>query len=135
MPTNFKSPYDTAFSTAIKKGTPCSIAVNDTANRRNMTPTTVFNSLFKAGLCFRQKFNGQWVYWAVEGKKSPATNWKNSQFNMWQNFIDWCIASGQCTPEQIWNNTGSQQEFMNWTKKFFNRQFTTTTGISKKKRI
>ena len=113
MPTKFKSPYATAFKTAVKKGPPCSIAVNNIAKRRNAPPSAIYSSLFKAGLCHRQKFNGQWVYWAADGKKAPMSQCKNTQWDMWQQFADWCIASGQCSPEQMWNNAGSQQDFMN----------------------
>lgn len=133
MPSNYKSPFATSFKSAIKRGVPCSVAVNNIANRNNKTPKVVFESLFKAGLCFRQKFNGVWVYWACEGVKTNATNWKSCQTNMWQSFIDWCICSGVCTPEQLKNNCGSQVDFMNYCKKFFAKQFNGTVGGNKTK--
>jgi hypothetical protein len=94
MPSNFKSPYASSFTSAIKRGTPCSVVVNSIANRTKKTPSVIFNSLFKAGLVDRQKFNGQWVYWPVNGKKTNATVTKNCQHNMWQWFVDWCVAGG-----------------------------------------
>ena len=127
MPSNFKSPYASSFNTAIKRGTPCWTVIQNIAKRGSKNPNIVANSLFKAGLCFRQKFNGQWVYWACDGVKGNSTNSKVCQWNMWQCFVDWCICSGQCTPEQIQHNCGSQVEFMNWCRKFFAKQFNTNT--------
>lgn len=123
MPSKTNSPYTSSFNSAIKRGTPCWTAINNIANRWNKTPNFVGNSLFKAGHVWRQKFNGQWIYWAASAKKSNATNWKPAQFNMWQNFIDWAVCNGFCTPEQIKNHCGSQQEFMTWCRKFFSKQF------------
>jgi hypothetical protein len=133
MPSNFKSPYASSFTSAIKRGTPCSVVVNSIANRTKKTPSVIFNSLFKAGLVDRQKFNGQWVYWPVNGKKTNATTTKNCQHNMWQWFVDWCIAGGWCTPKQFSKHTGSQAEFMSFCKKFFGKQFTGVSGTTTKK--
>ncbi len=131
MPSKNTSPYATTFKSAIKRGTPCSVAVNNIATRTKKSPTVIYNSLFKAGLCFRQKFNGQWVYWACDGKKSNATTTKSTQWNMWQCFVDWCIASGHCTPEQLNKHCSSQTQFMNYCKKFWSKQFSTTSGSRK----
>ena len=134
MPTNHKSPYASSFKTAVKNGTPCGVAVNSIAKNKGKTPKMVFESLFKAGLCFRQKFNGQFVYWTSEKcKKGTATHRNNCQNNMWQNFIDWCISSGFCTPEQLKNHCGSQKEFMAYCRKFFGKQFGATTVKKKRK--
>lgn len=133
MPSNSKSPHATSFKAAIKRGTPAGMAVNAIAKRCNKRPSAVFSSLHKAGLCHRQKFNGQWIYWACEGKKSTATIAKNLQLETWQCFIDWCIASGQCTPQQLEKKTSSQQEFMNYCRKFFNRQMTSGTSTTSRK--
>ena len=95
MPTNHKSPYASSFKSAMKHGTPCGVAVNNIAKNSKKSPKMVFESLFKAGLCFRQKFNGQFVYWTSEKcKKGTATVRNECQHNMWQSFIDWCISSG-----------------------------------------
>ena len=134
MPTNHKSPYASPFKSAIKRGTPCGVAVNSIAKNKNKTPKMVFESLFKAGLCFRQKFNGQFVYWTSEKcKKGTATVRNECQHNMWQCFIDWFISSGFCTPEQLKNHCGSQQEFMAYCRKFFGKQISATTGKKKRK--
>ena len=134
MPTNHKSPYASSFKSAVKNGTPCGVAVNSIAKNKGKTPKMVFESLFKAGLCFRQKFNGQFVYWTSEKcKKGTATHRNGCQNNMWQNFIDWCISSGFCTPEQLKNHCGSQQEFMAYCRKFFAKQFGASTVKKKKK--
>lgn len=130
---NFKSPFAPAFNSAIKRGTPCWTAVNNIATRTKKTPTVVFNSLCKAGLCFRQKINGQWIYWPCNmPKKTSIKNQKFCQTNMWQWFIEWSLATGCCTPEQLHKHCGTQPKFTNWCKKFWNRQFTTTTGTKSK---
>lgn len=126
MPSTFKSPYATSFTTALKKGTPCHQAVLSICNRTHSNPNTVYQSLWKAGLCQRQKFNGQWLYWPTVGGLTTSTNWKKSQLNMWQWFVDWAVCSGWCKPHQLTNNAGTQQQFMNFCKKFFNSQFSGT---------
>jgi hypothetical protein len=124
MPSNYKSPFATSFKSAIKRGVPCSTVVENICKRNNKTPKTVFESLFKAGLCYRQKVNGQWIYWPCDGVKTNNTNAKVSQTEMWQNFVDWCITTGCCTPEQMKKNCGSQTVFMQNCKKFWSKQFT-----------
>ncbi|HRP62751.1 MAG TPA: hypothetical protein PK400_05610 [Phycisphaerales bacterium] len=125
----FNSPFASAFTSAINRGTPCFVAVNNIANRTNKTPNTVFESLYKAGLCWRQKVGGQWIYFpCFTPKKGTSNNIKNCQGNMWQWFVDWCITSGYCTPSQLHNNCGSSTQFMNFCKKFWGKQFNTTTG-------
>ena len=133
MPTNHKSPFASPFKSAVKHGTPCGVAVNNIAKNSKKSPKVVFESLFKAGLCFRQKFNGQFVYWTSEKcKKGTATHRNECQNDMWQSFIDWCISSGFCTPEQLMKHCGSQKEFMTFCRKFFAKQFGTTTGTKKR---
>ena len=129
MPTP-KSPYAQSFNSAIKRGVPAGQAVEGIAKRQNKPQSQIFNSLHKAGLCERQKLNGQWVYWTSEKQRTNATHAKASQVQMWQNFIDWAIASGHCKPEQLTNNTGSQKDFMNYCKKYFSRQVGTASSSS-----
>ena len=134
MPSTSKSPYATSFNSAIKRGTPAGTAVNAIAKRTGKRPSAVFSSLHKAGLCHRQKFNGQWIYCPCDAGKTNSTNWKNSQFNSWQWFAEWCIASGFVTPEQFKKNCGSQKDFMNWSRKYFGKQFTWTNSTTNKTR-
>ena len=132
MPTStFKSPYATSFKSAIKRGTSYTAAVESIAKRVGKNPSVVWNSLFKAGLCYRQKFNGQWIYFPCEIKKCPATVTKNTQTVCWQWFCDWCLTTGQCTPEQLKKHCGSQKDFMTWCRKFFGKQFTWKTTTTK----
>jgi hypothetical protein len=135
MPTTKKnkSPYATSFNSAIKRGTPCFVAVENIAKRTKKTPNQIFESLFKAGLCYRQKIAGQWVYWPCNWNKTNATNAKFCQHNMWQCFIDWCLCCGFCTPEQLHNHCGGQNDFMSYCKKFWSKQFTTGTKTGTKK--
>ncbi len=123
MPSNYKSPYASAFQSAVKRGTPSFVAVQKIATRHNKSPRAIYQSLHKAGLCFRQKFNGQWLYWPCDGRKSSATTSKECQYQIWQHLIDWCIASGHCKPEQLDNQCGSQKDFMEYCRKFFTKQF------------
>lgn len=123
MPSTFKSPYASSFTSALKKGTPCHQVVWNISKRTNTAPNTIYQSLWKAGLCQRQKFNGAWLYWPTFGGLTNSTNWKKSQTQMWQWFVDWAVCSGWCTPNQLNNNKGTQQQFMNFCKKFFNSQF------------
>ena len=131
---NFKSPFATSFKSATKRGIPCGMVVQNIAKRTGKTPQVVFTSLWKAGLCDRQKFNGQWVYWACDGVKGKVTDQKKCQTEMWQCFVDWCVCSGLCTPEQMSKNSGNQQMFMKWCKKFFGKQFTGTVNTTTRTR-
>lgn len=134
MASTYTSPYAASFKSALKRGTSYNAAVQNIANRKNTTPDKVWLSLFKADLCFRQKFNGQWIYFPCDAGKTNSTNWKNTQFNSWQWFTEWCIASGFATPEQFKKNCGSQKDFMNWSRKYFGKQFTWNTTTSNKTR-
>jgi hypothetical protein len=135
MPTKFKSPYTTSFCNAIKKGTSFTEAVYTIANRYNKKASVVWQSLWKAGVVNRQKFNGQWVYWPTQwqrnwGKQSSA---KDCQTKCWQWFVDCCFQNGFCTPNTVWNNTGTQNEFMNFFKKYFVKQFSGSfVGVNSK---
>ena len=132
MPSNQKSPYASAFQSAVKRGTPSFVAVQKIASRRNKTPRAIYQSLHKAGLCFRQKFNGQWLYWPCDGRKSSATTSKECQYQIWQHLIDWCIASGHCKPEKLDQNCGSQKDFMSYCRKFILKQSSTSATSTKR---
>lgn len=135
MPSNnTPSPYAASFKSAIKRGTPCSTAVQNIAKRTNKPTTSIYNSLFKAGWVQRQKFNGQWIYWPTNCKKSNATHAKHAQWTCWQSFVDWCIAAGWCTPEQLHKHCGSQKAFMTFCRKFFAAQFPKATPKKSSKR-
>ena len=127
----YTSPYASAFKSAVRRGTPCNVAVQNIAKRKGTSPKTVFNSLYKAGICNRQKFNGQWIYWPCDSEfcNTTATTAKNCQTNFWQDFVDLCIASGHCTPEKLNKACGTQKDFMTYCRKFFAKQFNgKTTG-------
>ncbi len=127
------SPFGPAFTSAINRGTPCWTAVTNIASRCNKTPSVVFNSLCKAGLCYRQKFNGTWVYWPCNmPKKCTGKCIKTCQTNMWQSFVEWCLASGCCTPAQMHKHCSSQANFMKWCNKFWSKQFKTGTKTGSK---
>lgn len=135
MPSNYKSPFGTSFNSAIKNGTPCGVAIASIAKRCGKSHSVVGNSLFRAGLCFRQKFNGNFVFWPVHGKKCASAKWKPCHTDMWQCFIDWIICNGCCKPEQMNMHCSSQKEFMTWCRKFFAHQFgPATVSKSKSKR-
>jgi hypothetical protein len=127
MPSTYTSPFASSFNAAIKRGASYTTVVQNIAARNNKTVGYVWNSLFKAGHCFRQKFNGQWIYFPCTVKKASATTWKNSQLNQWQWFCEWCLINGIATPAQFNNHVGSQHEFMTWCRKFFGRQLNATT--------
>ena len=116
MPSKYTSPYASPFKSAINRGTSYTFAVNSIAKRWNKTPEFIWQSLYKAGLCYRQKFNGQWIYWPCNMKKGTAKTWKYSQFYMWQWFTEWCFTNGWATPQQFKNHTGSQQDFMTYCR-------------------
>jgi len=131
---SYTSPFASQFKSAIRRGTPASVAVENIASRQGTTMNQVFQSLFKVGLVFRQKMNGQWIYWPVEGVKAKSTITRTAQWKLWQSFVDWAVASGYATPEQICSGKGSQQEFIQSLRKFFNKQFSSTTSGSSSRR-
>ncbi len=133
MPSNPKSPYASSFNSAVKNGTPGGLAIFNIAKRTGKNPSVVGNSLFHAGLVFRQKFNGQWVFWPVNGKRSSAAKFKPVHTQMWQCFIDWAICNGFCKPEQLKKHIGSQKEFMTFCRKFFAKQYGSATPTKRKR--
>ena len=133
MPSTYTSPYASSFNAAIKRGASYTTAVQNIADRKNKNSAAVWESLFKAGHCFRQKFNGKWIYFPCNVKKANATTRSVTQYNSWQWFCEWCLTSGLATPAQFNNHTGSQKEFMTWCRKFFGRQFAATTKTTRRK--
>lgn len=131
MPTTFKSPFATSFKSAMNRGTSYTTAVVNIAKKNNTTTTNVWQSLYKAGLCWRQKFNGQWIYFPTSFGKSTSKTWKNAQFECWQWFCEFAIAQGFCTPQSMKNACGSQKDFMNFCKKFWGKQFSVGTSTKK----
>lgn len=123
----YTSPFATSFNSSVKRGTACATAVANISKRTGKTQTAIWNSLWKAGLVGRVKFNGQWVYWAANGNKTNANNRKAVQAECWQNFADLCIGSGFCTPEQFKKNATSQSNFMKWAGKFWSKQYNKTS--------
>lgn len=113
------SPFASAFRSAISRGTPSTTAVQSIARRRGTTPTAVFQSLHRSGVVQRQRFNGKWVYWPVTATKGKKSNISTIQTNLFQQIIDWAIASGSITPKQLQNAKGSQQQFVKVGRKFF----------------
>lgn len=138
MSKQFTSPYATSFKSAVRRGTPWYSAVENIAKRYKKTPNYVWESLYKAGWCYRVKFNGQWMYWPKDAKKVAATNWKQTQYQMWQYYINWAVSAGWCTPEQIKKYATNQKQFMTWFRKFWGKQYTwkntATTRTSRKRK-
>ncbi len=136
MPSHIKSPYATSFNSAIKRGVPAGVAVAAIAKRQNKSQQTIFNSLYRAEICERQKINGQYVYWPANQIRTNATQAKVSQIQLWQNLVDWSIASGNVRPQQLTQHVGSQQEFMSYCRTYFGRQLsgTTTTASATSRR-
>ena len=131
MPSNYKSPFASSFKSAVNRGTSYTAAVENIAKRNNTPTTFVWNSLYKANLVWRQKFNGQWIYFPTSWNKGKAASWKNSQFECWQYFCEWFISNGYCTPENLKKHCGSQAEFMNFCRKYFAKQFNNNTTTRK----
>ncbi len=134
MPSYPKSPYASSFNSAVKNGTPGGLAIYNIAKRLGKTPSVIGNSLFRANLVYRQKFNGQWVFWPVNGKRSSAAKFKPVHTQMWQCFIDWALCNGLCKPEQLKKKIGSQKEFMTFCRKFFAKQFGSATPVKRKRK-
>ena len=132
MPSNFKSPFASAFKSACKRGTPYCQVVENIAKKNNKSEQIIWNSLWKANLVWRQKFNSQWIYFPSFPCKTKASGWKNAQFQCWQFFCEWMLCSGQCTPEQLKKACSSQTELMKWCKKFWGKQFTSSSTSTRK---
>ncbi len=132
MPTKYKSPYTTSFKSAVKRGTPWFTVVENIAKRHKKTTNYVWNSLWKAGVVQRVKFNGQWIYWPFDAQKTNAKYAKETQYYMWQWFVNWSFSQGYVKPEQFKKYAGSQKQFMTYFRKFWNKQYTTTTKTKKR---
>lgn len=122
-----QSPFGRSFQSAIGRGTPMTHAVTNIAKRTGKTEHHVYQSLHKGGHIHRQKLNGQWLYWPTHGTKRSASIAKQSQVEVWQAFVEWAIAGGHVTPEQISSHTGSQQQFLSYIRRFWGKQFPSQT--------
>jgi hypothetical protein len=130
----FTSPFTTSFKSGIKSGTPCGTVITNIAKRTNKPVASIIKSLTKAGVCFSQKFNGTLVCWPAFPARTNATKSNICQTNLWQCFVDWCIMTGVCKPNQLNNKTGSQKSFMSACKSYFGKQFSSfSTTKSKRK--
>jgi len=128
MPSNYSSPFTTSFKSAIKRGMPFMTAVANIAKRNNKSTDFVCNSLFKAGVMCRQKFNGSWLYWPTEMNGTfNATSKKECRFDMWQSFVQWALCCGFTTPEKLNDCASTQADFEAFCKKFWSKQFTTNS--------
>ncbi len=103
-----KSPYATAFQSAIRRGIPAGEAVTAISRRHNKAAQIIFGSLYKAGLVQRRRIDGQWIYWPVQKLARSASAVRLSRARLWQSVIDVCIADGSCGPEQVQAITGDQ---------------------------
>jgi len=130
MPSTFKSPFATGFKSAVNRGASYNQVVENLARRHGVTVNKVWESLYKAGTCNRQKFNGQWIYFPNFSAKWSAATTRSVQYNTWQCFIEWCLCNGVCTPTTLNNKCGSQAAFMQACKTWWNVQYrsTGTTG-------
>ncbi len=136
MPTKAKSPYAATYRAAVRSGTPTSKAVAAIARTYKTTTTTVYASLYKAGVCNRQKCAGQWVYWPCDGAKTSPRYARYCQAEIWQQVIDWCIATGKYKPQQITNNAANQQKFVTFCHRAigtFNRKPATAARTTARK--
>ncbi|MBX3372337.1 MAG: hypothetical protein KF817_00745 [Phycisphaeraceae bacterium] len=131
MPSNYNSPFATPFKSACNRGVSYNAAVLNIANRYGVTVNKVWESLYKSGCCQRQKFNGQWIYFPTTWTKKNLTTSKNAQCSTWQNFIEWCLATGVCTPHTLYNASGTQSAFMKSCRNWWNRQYTGTIATTR----
>src|SRR2546423_12350121 len=111
MASKFVSPFTTSFKTGITKVLTCGMVVNNISKKTGKSVNTIFTSLHKAGVCSGQKINGQWIYWPTIKTRTSATNAKVCKTKMWQCFVDWCVSSGTCTPNQLNNKSTTSKTF------------------------
>lgn len=130
----FKSPYATWFANGVKKGMPCGMIVSSISKKTGKNTAVIFKSLTKAGMCKGQKVNGQWVYWPTMKTKTSKTNAVTCKVKMWQNFADWCICSGTCTPKQFNTKSTTAKTFSAFFKSGFGKTVKAGTTTAKKTR-
>ena len=131
MENSKSSPFSSSFQASARRGTPCSVAVANIAKRQNKTTNQVYQSLYKACIVNRQKINGQWVYWAVQARKSTGPVARQAQAALWQSYVDWALANGHTTPGKIAGHMSSRDEFQGHFKRFFAKQFSVTKTSSR----
>lgn len=124
---DFKSPFTSSFNTVTKRGTPASFAVASIAKRTKKSPAQIFESLYKAGQVYRQRVNGQWIFWPVHGTKANASMTRTVRQSAWQAWVDWAIASGWATPEQVSSHTANQQQFTRFVQRAASTQNSSST--------
>jgi len=113
--------FATTFKSAVNRGTPATVAVQNIAKKSRKTEAQVWNALFNDGYVNRKKINGSFVYWPNFQPKTKPSN-KNFKTFGFQQFVNWAIVSGYCTPEQV-ANLKTQKDFFNFFGPFFASQF------------
>jgi len=112
--------FGSTFKSAVKRGTPASTVVWNIAQKTGKSETFVWNWLFKNGFVNRRKFGSNFIYWP-NFDFNAKSNQNNKVFSF-QQFVNWAIASGYCTPQQI-SGLKSQNDFINFFGPFFANQF------------
>lgn len=113
--------FGASFRNAVKRGTPATTAVWNIARKHGKTETAIWNWLFNNGFVNRKKVGGSWVYWP-NFEFNGKTNTGGFKPFSFQQFINWAIASGYCTPQQV-NQLKTQKDFFNFFGPFFAQQF------------
>ena len=117
--------FGTSFKSAVNRGTPAPVAVQNIVSKtKNATPSKVWNNLLSNDYVQRRKVSGSYIYFSnfKPTKRVSGSNFKNETF---QTIVNWAIATGYCTPEQV-GALKTQKDFFNFFGPFIASQFNWT---------
>jgi hypothetical protein len=100
------------FISGMKSGKGFTTVINGISKKTNKNFSTICQTLTKSGLCFSTKVNGTKVFWPNFTSKATKNTTNAAQATWCQAMVEWCLATGSCTPRQLQNNSGNQKSFL-----------------------
>jgi hypothetical protein len=100
------------FISGLKSGKGFTTVINGIAKKTKKNYNAVCQTLCKSGLCYCTKINGVKVYWPNFTSKATKNTTNITQAAWCQAMVEWCLATGCCTPRQLLNNSTNQKSFV-----------------------
>lgn len=102
----------TQFVSGLKSGKGFTAVINGISKKTGKNFNAVCQTLGAAGLCCSTKINGTKVWWPNFTTTSNKKVVGATQTNWCQAMVEWCLATGCCTPRQLQSNSTNQKNFL-----------------------
>jgi len=125
------------FISGMKTGKGFTTVINGICKKTGKNYNTICQTLCKSGLCCCCTINGTKIWWPNFTSKASKTTCNTAQAACCQAMVEWCLATGCCTPRQLQNNSKTATTLMTFccnccmkamTGKTFGTNANTNTG-------